>query len=250
MQAMQIIDGNFKGGNGLTRRPWIPEDHLAEILVQNVEVRNHGEGKAFYFPCYDAVDYLRGKNRPINPATHPQGWWFVSLTVRNCVVDGVKRMVPNNGTHNDAFYLAGSAPQKQAITFENITIRNCDGSVMPLLFQPMNLLVLTLRNVVMDASVVQRRVVIKAGCKIDLLRIENCGQMTVNPPEDSPANVRRIEIFNSPLVNISGFVGKGTEIVHLAAPPPRVSPPGSAMMRRGPPGHAQRAGELAREWRQ
>ena len=226
---MQIIDSQWRGGNGLTRRPWGPEDHLAQALVQDVEVRNHGEGKAFYLPCHDAVDYLRGKSRPINPTTHPQGWWFASLTVRNCVVDGVKRLVSDNGTHNDAFYLVGFAPQKQAITFENITIRNCDGSVMPFLFQPMNLSILTLRNVVMEASVAQRRVVLKAGCRIDLLRIENCGQMTVNPPDDNPANVKRIEILNSPLVNVGGFAGKGTEIVQLAAPPPPVSPPAPAV---------------------
>jgi hypothetical protein len=211
----QIIDKKWADGVGFAYRPWTLNDANADFVLENVTVLNVANDKAFYIPLATEYGYLRGKGvkELEDKSKYPdgQGMTFKSVTLRHCTVNGVARKdnAKIQGAHTDGLYINGDPAIKFAKTdflLEDFTVRNCDGSCMPILVQnPTRLGTFTLRRVLFEDSVVQKRLVLKRGVEIDVLQFENCGSINISPDDDT-VRVGSVYIVNSPGVNVKNLI--------------------------------------------
>ncbi len=221
----QIIDKKWADGVGLAVRPWVPSDHLTDRVIEDVTVMNVANDKAFYVPVGTEFNYLRGNQvkEVADKVKYPtgQGMWFRSVTLRRCVADGVARKdnAKIQGAHTDGCFINGDAASNALggitdFTFEDCVFRNLDGSCMPvLLCEPVRLGTLTFRRTVMEPTVVQPRIVLKGGISVNVMRFEDCPSGMKLSPDVKPFYIGRIEISNSPLVNVKDVIKTNPDCV-------------------------------------
>ena len=217
--ANEIINREWRSENGISRRPWVPSDHLSDLVIENKEIYNIANKQAIYVPPASSVAYLKGKKSEgaiIDPVKHPYGYWFNSITLRNITVDGVKRT--DGQAHTDGIYMCDDPSDLTAwiekILIENYTLKNTDTSCMPFLIQEQfRCKLFHIKNLHFE-NVGQQRLVFKPGVKIFTLRIENVSQrLAINAPIiNSGGFISRLEIINSPLVDFKELINIGTHI--------------------------------------
>lgn len=209
------------------RKPWLLTDHLSNPIYEDIAIRDNLNHKAFYLGFHSSVQDLIGYRSqgadPISAAVHPQGWWFKSITLKNCIVDGVRA---TNGNHVDAIYVYNTAPEPVDLTLENIHVSNTDGSTMTVLLQPGKYGTVTLKDLFVDGNCVQKRVVFKPGVHIECLRI--IGGSYYSVAYDTPGyafDVKTINIYGSQdITYFRGQTNVVNAVIDAPQPPPVVVP--------------------------
>jgi hypothetical protein len=210
-----LIDRAWADGVGWSYRPWEPTDDNRDYEIADLTVLNTANDKAIYIPLASEYQYLRDKGvkAVADKVAYPSGYGmaFKSVTIRKCIVDGVARKdnLKIQGAHTDGIYINGDKAvvnRKTDVLIEDFIARNCDGSCMPIIIQdPARIGTFILRRVVFEDTVVQKRLNLKRGVVIDLLRFEDCGNIVVTP-DDATVSVGRVEIVNSPGINVKSFM--------------------------------------------
>jgi hypothetical protein len=209
-----VVDRAWADGVGWSYRPWEPTDADRDYEISELTVLNTANDKAIYIPLASEYQYLRDKGvkSVADKVAYPTGYGmaFKSVKILKCVVDGVARKDNDKiqGAHTDGIYINGDKAvlnKKTDLLIEDFVARNCDGSCMPIIIQdPSRIGTCILRRVIFEDTVVQKRLNLKRGIVIDKLLFENCGSIVVTP-DDATVSVGRIDIVNSPGINLKQF---------------------------------------------